>query len=477
MTAKRPSTTLVHRLIGAVALAALLLACTAATAGARRNTDLSGPPGASETPVTGEAPPTGETPPTGEQPTASGTETPPPTEPAPVRRHSRRSSCPVRLEGPSELTAEEAVVLKGQLTCAEAGEAAGQQVQIFERTAGTPGFVQAGTVLTEADGSFTATLAPVEQNSSFYARLGRSRSAHVATRVTPLVTLAGPARGAVFQATHHGRAQTPITFSGTVSPDDAGAVVVLQRERPLGSGRWRRVATTQVAENGGFAFAHAFHAAGPLVLRAFLHRHAHRLAAASETLSYEVAEPQNPALTISASPWSVAYGETVTISGALAGPAGSTVTLEGRSGGGPFSQLATTTTSEGGAYTFTQTPGQVSDYRVRSGLQRSAPARVSVAFALTAVPSSTTIASGEGFTISGTLAPAAPGARVYLQRLMPGRVVWATLGFATVRPDSSFEFEVPPAPAGTASYRVRTERGTGLAGGITQPVAVTTADS
>ena len=69
----------------------------------------------------------------------TGTETPAPTEPAPptpVVRHSRRSSCQVALEGPSELSADEAVLLKGRLTCAEAGVAAGQQISIFERTAG-----------------------------------------------------------------------------------------------------------------------------------------------------------------------------------------------------------------------------------------------------------------------------------------------------------------------------------------------------
>ena len=73
----------------------------------------------------------------------------------------------------------------------------------------------------------------------------------------------------------------------------------------------------------------AFHAAGPLVLRGRLHSHAHRLAAVSETLSYEVAEAQNPALTISASPESLAFGESVTVSGTLAGPAG----VDGHTGG------------------------------------------------------------------------------------------------------------------------------------------------
>lgn len=467
MTSTRSWTTLLGRLTGAIMLSALVIAWVAAPASARRNVNLSPSSSVSETPPAGESPPAGET-------STTGSETPPPAEPAPVVRRSRRSSCGMTLEGPSDLSASEAVVLKGRLTCGEAAEAAGQQIQIFERTAGTPGFAEATTVLTESDGSFTATLASVEANSFFYARLGRSRSARVATRVTPLVTLAGPARGAVLEAARHASAQTPIRFSGTVSPNDAGAVVALQRERPLGSGRWRLVAATIVGDDGSFAFEHAFHAAGPLLLRAFLHSHAHRVAAVSETLSYEVASPQDAALTISASPQPLAFGESVTVSGMLAGPAGVTVTLQARSRDGVFGAVTSTTTTEGGAYTFTQTPTEDTDYRVTSGVQRSVAVHVQVAFALTATPSATTVASGEGVAMFGKIEPASPGARVYLQRLTPGGATWGTLGFATVRSDSTFEIDVPPATIGTASYRVRVASAPGLAGAVTQPVAVTT---
>src|SRR6185437_2858797 len=226
---------------------------------------------------------------------------------------------------------------------------------------------------------------------------------------------------------------------------------------------------------GSFAFERAFHASGPLVLRAFVHRHAHRLAAVSETLEYEVALAQNPALTISLDPQSVAFGESVTIAGTLAGPAGSTVTLAARSAGGTYSPVATTTTTEGGGYTFTQAPARGTEYRVSSGSQRSAAVRVQVSFALTATPSASTVVLGEGVTISGAVAPASPGAHVFLQRLAPGGASYDTLGFATVLPDSTFLIEVPAAPAGTATYRVRIARAPGLAGAVSEPVAVTTA--
>ena len=58
---------------------------------------------------------------------------------------------------------------------------------------------------------------------------------------------------------------------------------------------------------------------------------------------------------------------------------------------------------------------------------------------------------------------------------MPGGATWATLGFATVLSDSTFEIEVPAAAAGTTSYRVRVASAPGLAGAVTQPFAVTTA--
>jgi len=188
-------------------------------------------------------------------------------------------------------------------------------VQIFERSAGTAGFTAVATVLSGADGSFTATLPPLETNSFLYARAGRARSPRVAIKVAPVVTLVGPAHGAVLPlAGRHGRPQTPVTFTGTVSPSDAGAIVALQRERPAGSGSWRRVAVGRVGEDGRFSFSHLFRTPGAIVLRAFVHRHAHRLPAVSEALSYDVAQADNPSLTISLSPQTVAFGGAVTIS-------------------------------------------------------------------------------------------------------------------------------------------------------------------
>jgi hypothetical protein len=463
MTASRSWNPLLGRLAAALALAALAVALGAAPAAARRNVDLSPASESAETPGSGETAPG----------SGGGSETPKAETPK-VTPHASPSNCVVSLEGPAASNAGQAPVLKGQLTCPEAGEEAGQPVAIFERTAGTPGYAEVATATTEPDGSFSATPPPVDTNALFYARFGRSRSQRVSMRVSPLVTLAGPAHGALLPMSAH-RSRSPIRFTGTVSPADTGAPVTLQRERPVGSGEWRRVAVGRVAADGSFAFLHLFRAAGPVVLRAFVHGFGHRLAAVSETLSYEVSQAQNPALTISAEPHSVALGQTVTITGKLAGHGGRTVTLSARAAGGAYTQVATATTGEDGSYTFTDTPSSTSDYRVSGNGVHSMPVRVYVTFALTATPSATTLTEGEGFTITGTLAPASPGARVFLKRAARSGVGYETLGYGTLATDSSYILEVPPAAAGTATYRVQVPGGgAGMQGTSSAPIVVTT---
>ena len=454
-----------RRLTGALLPALAMLAVAAAPASARRNTNLDASAEAGETPPseTSPAPPTEET---------------TPEAPAPSPRHKRRSHCSISLEAPATLAAGEALTVTGRLTCDEPGESAGAPVQIFSRSAGTHGSEEAANATTGEDGTFAATVTPPEANAYLYARSGRARSPREGVRVLPVVTLAGPAHGAVLpMSTRHGRALSPIHFSGTVSPTDAGAKVTLQRERPLGSGAWRPVAVSQVASDGSFAFIRSFHAPGALLLRAFVHRHAHHLPAISETLSYQVAQANTTALTISLTPETVPYGEAVTIAGKLAGGEGKTVTLFARAGGGDFSPVATATTTEGGAYTFTQTPLRNTEYRVVSGTQSSVALRAQVTFALTAVASATDVAAGEGPTITGTVAPASPGTHVFLMRVpAPPGVRMETLGYATVGPGSEYAIAVPPASAGTATYRVRIARvNGGLRGALSAPVVITTA--
>jgi hypothetical protein len=467
MTASRSWNPYPRRLALALLLALLALACAAAPAAARRGTSLDASSEAGETPST--PPPAGET--------APGPEAPP-AEAGAAPRRARRPRCDVALEAPHTLIAGESPTLSGQLTCSETGEAAGASVQIFARAAGTPGTSEVATALTQADGSFAVTLAPLESNSYFFARSGRSRSPREAVRVSPLVTLAGPAHGAVLpMASRHARAQAAVHFSGTVSPSDAGAIVALQRERPLGSGTWRAVAFGRVGQDGAFAFSHSFRTPGPLVLRAFVHRHGHRLPAVSEPLSYQVAQADlaGLGLTITLTPQTVAYGEPVAIAGKLAGGAGSPVTLLARTGPGGFGAIASTTAGEDGAYSFTQTPARDTEYRVAGGGRSSTTLRAEVTFSLTATPSATTVAAGEGPTISGTVTPASPGARVYLRRVSRSGVGYETLGYATVGPGSDYSIAVPPAPAGTATYRVQIPRVPGgLRAASTQPILITT---
>jgi hypothetical protein len=470
MTAPRSWNQIGRALVAVFAVTLVAGALGAQPASARRNVNLQAPGEPTQgTTTTSEDPGAGETP-------VSPPETPSGETPAPRHeRRSRRGSCILTLELPRTASTGDAPQASGKLTCDEAGEAAGASVEILQRDAGSHGFATAATALTEPDGTYSVALAPLEGNVYVYARFGRARSPREAIRVSPLVTLAGPAHGAVLPLSRGRRAaQTPVTFSGTVSPSDAGAVVALQRERPLGSGSWHRVASGHVGADGSFSFNRLFRTPGPLALRAFVHRWHHRLPAVSETLEYEVAPAQNPSLTISLSPAAVAFGSPVTISGKLAGPEGATVTLLARTRGGSFESVATAVTESGGSYSFTQTPAQDTDYRVTSGSQRSMPARVQVSFAVSAVPAASSVPAGEGTTITGTVAPASPGARVYLERPASSGVGYQVLGYATVQPDSSFAISVPAAEPGSAVYRVWMPRLGSVHGAGSAPVTILT---
>jgi hypothetical protein len=136
----------------------------------------------------------------------------------------------------------------------------------------------------------------------------------------------------------------------------------------------------------------------------------------SNTLSFEVSQTQNPRLTLNASADPISYGQSVTLSGVLAGGANQKVTLKGHTQGQPSTTLAETTTNGSGEYTFVQKPLVSTAYRVLAGNVKSAGLFEGVKYVLTASASATTVQAGHALTFSGTVAPIHAGHFVYLER-------------------------------------------------------------
>jgi hypothetical protein len=275
-------------------------------------------PAASEIP--GVTPPSGYTPPS-ESTRQSARE---------ERRAGHHGRCHVVIDlTPSRLTAGESATVVGSVTCPLAAEASEQTVTVYRRASGTQGFVVAGTTTTEASGAFGLTTEAVDANSVFYASAQNARSKRATVRVTPLVTISGPPAdtqlAAASRSDASARARDTLTFTGTVSPTDAGARLVLERESAIGSENWHRIGLGLLGADGAYSISHTFARAGSATIRVVVRGNG-LLAVASEPLTYEIAPRQNQRLTIDAvkplltaqvSATSVQAGQRLTFSGTL----------------------------------------------------------------------------------------------------------------------------------------------------------------
>jgi hypothetical protein len=334
---------------------------------------------------------------------------------AAAAKHASSSGCHVSLYAePRVVTSGESVQVFGALSCPLGGASpASQLVTVYERTAGTPGFTIVGTVTTAAGGSFSFTPPPVTTDSFFYVRTVGARSGNRSIKVAPQVTLGGPAEFSQLQTGVRNR----VTFTGTVTPADAGAVVVLQRENATSFEEWRLIQLGVVGPGGTFTLTHTFGEPGAAELRVVVRPHGKFNARGiSNTRSYEISQVQNPRLKINASADPVSYGQSVTLSGILAGGANQKVTLMGHGRGLPGTKLGETTTNESGEYTFVQKPLVDTSYRVTAGAISSATLFEGVKYVLTAGVSATTVQAGHALTFSGIVTPKHVGQIVYLER-------------------------------------------------------------
>ncbi len=372
-------------------------------------------------------------------------------------RHSASpGSCRLTLDvAPRLLTSGETALAYGQASCPAAAEA-GQTVTIYERAATTGGYSVAGTATTDPHGFYQLTTPALTQNSVFYAALSGARSPQRTVRVIAQVELTGPQEGKpLFAGIHTGR-QNAVTFTGTVSPADSGAEVVLQRQNEVRGRGWHRIGRTIVNSTGGFALTHVFWVPGASDIRVLVRSNKRNVLSTSNTLSYDITQAQNPALTIVTSADPIAYDGSVVISGAAAGAPNASLTLLARTANGSFKPVATTNANSEGKYAFpAQTMLASTFYRVQGASRRSAVLYQGVKYVLTVNPTAASAQSGQPFSVTGTVTPARAGHEIYLQRLSPQGTSWHVVGVGTVNADGSYAISHVFFAPGTDALRVK----------------------
>ena len=245
-------------------------------------------------------------------------------------------------------------------------------------------------------------------------------------------------------------------FSGIVSPADAGAEIVLQRENSSSFEEWHVIQRSIVSRAGAYSFTHVFSGPGTANIRVVVRVHRKvSVRGVSNTLSYTISQAQNPALTLNTSGTPIASGQSATLTGVVAGAVSQPVTLWSRTATGVFAVAGKGTTDSTGKYTFTQTPLQNTIYRVSSGAVNSALLVEGVKFVLTANASSTTVPSGGTLTFSGKVAPAIAGHVIYLQRENTGGGPFNVVDVTTVAADGTYSITHATFGSGKAVFRIK----------------------
>lgn len=385
-----------------------------------------------------------------------------------VKRHAqanRSGACRISAyAAPRFVQSGDPAVIFGQLRCPAGTSVASQPVTILQRSAGTPGLSTAGTPTTDATGSYQLTTPPLLTNSVFYATSGSAHSPHRAVKVAPKVTLNGPPDGSQlftgagpFRPARGLRSNT-VTFNGAVSPAFAGATIALQRENTVGIEEWHRIGRlSQVGQGGIYSITHTFGTPGDANIRVVVRPSKRNGAGASDPLSYEISQAQNPALPIQSSANPILYGQPVTISGTITSAAGTSLTLLGRtrtqSG---FVPIATTTSTAGGTYTFpVQSPLQSTAYEVTGAGKSSTHLFEGVKYGLAAGVSTTTVQAGQPVTFAGTVTPGHAGHAVYLQAQYPSEVGFHVVAVGTVTAGSTYSIAYRPFVAGAKKFRIK----------------------
>jgi hypothetical protein len=351
--------------------------------------------------------------------------------------------------------AGESVKLSVSVVCPAGLSAADQTVAIYQSQIALHGTDRSpATATTASDGTYSFTSTALSANTVFSAHLGR-RGAHLVIKVAPHVTLAGPQAGgrASTLAGPQRRVPDRATFTGTVDPFQAGALVELQIAYPSAPQQWRTVAYGRVGNDGTYSISHSFGTPGATLVRAVAYAGKSKVPAASEVIFYEAQQPQNPNLTIHASADPTLAGGSLTISGVAAGVANQPITLSARTFDSAAPTITTTSTDGEGNYTFTLTPTENAYLRVTQAASTSTTLLEHVRLAIAPDPVQSAAKTGEQIEFSGSLGPSAAGRPVVLERENGAGTAFVPVAWGTSNSES--RYAIPYVLARNGVYTMR----------------------
>jgi hypothetical protein len=385
---------------------------------------------------------------------------------------------------------------------------------LYFHGAGSPiGFMPVQTTRTDSTGAYEFSRADgfVDTNRSWYVASAGAVSRVVNERVASLVTITATGPGGVAEPSgsvlQTGRGYT-YTFSGTVDPAGQTVALLQRQSASAGADHWATIGSGPVSAAGTYSIAHTFvvpsSSGGDADVRVFIRRDVRNIGSASESLSYEIEQTQNPKLTITPTSYSIPEGSPDTINGVDAAGSGQLLTLYGHIAGHAFQAVATTRSGAGGAYSFPVSPVNNTYYQVRSGAISSvvsgssgasgvsgssgssgasgasdaadidsAVAFVGVRDVLTLTTTPTTINQGQTVTFSGTVTPNETGHSIYLERENAAGTAWYVLAAGKVGPNSTYSLGWAFYEIGTQQVRVAITGGPLNEGAVTAPIAVT----
>jgi hypothetical protein len=388
------------------------------------------------------------------------------------QRPSPNGRCRISINlAPRLIEAGEATLIFGRLRCGAApGGAAGLTVRLMQRTAGTGEFHLVQTTTTDERGFYELQRAGVEYNSAFYVRSQGAASGPRAVKVLAHVTLVGPPDGSQLLT---GPAHK-VTFSGTVSPADVGARVVLQRQNADTGDDWHRIDHGVVGAGGGYSITHTFAVPGDANIRVLVRSQRRNAPSPSDVLTYEISQAQNPKLTINASADPITFGQNVTISGSAPGAPNTPLTLLARTAKQPgFAAVSETKTDGAGNYALpAQAPVANTFYQVRGANRASAILYEGVRDLLSAQVSANTIEAGQTVTFSGAVAPDHTGHVIYLERQDHASGDFHVVQVGLVGPGSTYSIVHAVFDAGTSVFRVKVPGGPENGGAVSAPFAI-----
>ena len=374
---------------------------------------------------------------------------------------------------PGNIIAGEAVLIYGRL---HGPGHADQVIRLYHRINPNPFFSRIGTTHTNSQGRYEFIRAEgvVLSNRSWFVRgpgLTHSRTVH--ERVAALVSLAA--------SSPTGLTRHPIVFSGHVTPDHSGSVVLLQAQKGS-SDDWTTLRRAIVGQGSNYQTTFAWRTPGERDVRVLFRGDRRNTTASSDPVAVVIQQAQVPDFTINTSDPIVTNGSPVTISGTLDKPGTTTpepatsVSLFGHEpGSGTFQELRTTITGLDGSYSFTNVESKTNElYQVRTTF--APPRHTAILFegvqdVVTMAASSPTSTVNGHITFTGNVSPDKAGHVIYLQKAGSDGD-WHTVEVRFVNNQSDFHFGWTFGTAGAKQFRARITGGPANVGGASAPVTV-----